>query len=66
MSKKIRFTLEQAKAISSGMNQQRMEKIQNKTFVDSHSIDDSIHYKEDFIIYNTSNENNEIIDQEIS
>lgn len=59
MAKKIKFTLEQARAICNGMQQQRMERIQGKM----QSMDDSLRFKEDFILYPTQHEENEIIDQ---
>lgn len=45
---KIKFTLEQAKAICNGMNQQRIERI--NASVPQYQVDDSLRYQEDFVL----------------
>lgn len=52
--KEPKLTLEEAKIICAWLNQRRVEKIQGK-----HSVDDSLRFKEDFIM----NNGNDFIEQ---
>lgn len=49
MAKKIKFTIEQAKAICAGLNQQRMERINASRHIDK--VDDSLRFQEDFVLH---------------
>jgi hypothetical protein len=49
MAKKIKFTIEQARAICAGLNQQRMEKINASRHTDK--VDDSLRFQEDFVLH---------------
>jgi len=54
----LRFTIQWARAICKGMNDQRNEKI--KTELNKHKfktdVDESLRFQEDFIIYDTTHE----------
>lgn len=56
----MKLTLEEAKAICNGMNQQRIEKM--RTNKHEHQIDDSLRYQEDFVLSPTIHAD-EAIDQ---
>ena len=58
-----KLTVQQAKAICDGMNKQRMERIQGDMRAHTDTVDASLCFKEDFILYPTNHEEDEIIDQ---
>lgn len=63
MAKNIKFTLAEARAICDGLNQRRMERIQGKMQQQSDQVEDSLRYKDDFILYDNNHEENEVIDR---
>lgn len=51
--RQLHFSIEQAKAISEWLNQQRMERLKEDRVIVTDRVDASLEYQEDFVMYDT-------------